>query len=78
MDDTRKETARRWKENGDNVAKKLKYKLTFDWHFFTAMRFKTTTTSGMNFHKLKVHRLLIGGSVGYLLSFWPSQRLMYF
>ena len=32
-DDTRKETVRRWNENGEDVAKKFKYKLPFYWHF---------------------------------------------
>ena len=29
-DDTWKETVRRWKENGEDVVKKFKYKLPFD------------------------------------------------
>ena len=28
-----KETVRRWKENGEDVAKNFKYKLPFDWNF---------------------------------------------
>ena len=31
--DTSKETVRRWKENGADLAKKFKYKLPFDWNF---------------------------------------------
>ena len=26
-------TVRRWKENGEDVVKKFKYKLPFDWNF---------------------------------------------
>ena len=33
VDDTCKETVRRWNENGEYVVKKFKYKLQFDWHF---------------------------------------------
>ena len=47
-DDTCKDTVRRWKENGEDMAKKLNYKLPFHWHFFTAIQLTTTTTSGMN------------------------------
>ena len=32
-DDTFKETMRRWKENGEDVVKKFKYKLPFGWNF---------------------------------------------
>ena len=32
-DQTCKETVRIWKENGEYVLKKFKYKLKFDWHF---------------------------------------------
>ena len=32
-DDTRKETLIRWKKNGENVVKKFKYKMPFDWNF---------------------------------------------
>ena len=32
-DDTCKETVRIWKENGEDVVKKFKYKLPFDWNF---------------------------------------------
>ena len=31
--DTCKETARIWKENGEEMVKKFKYKLPFDWKF---------------------------------------------
>ena len=33
VDDTCKETVRRWKGNGEDVVKKFKYKLPFGWHF---------------------------------------------
>ena len=42
------------------------------------MRLTTTTTSGIHLHKLKIYGWLIGGSVGYFLSFYLSQRLMHF
>ena len=32
-DDTCEETVRRWKENGEYVPNKFKYKLPFDWNF---------------------------------------------
>ena len=32
-DETCKETVRRWKDNGEDVVKKFKYKLLFDWNF---------------------------------------------
>ena len=32
-DDTYKDTVRIWNENGKDVVKKFKYKLTFDSHF---------------------------------------------
>ena len=32
-DDTCKVTVKRWKENGEGVLKKFKYKLPFDWYF---------------------------------------------
>ena len=32
-DYTCKDTVKRWKENGEDVVKKFKYKLPFDWHF---------------------------------------------
>ena len=32
-DETCKETVRIWKENGEDVVKKFKYKLLFDWRF---------------------------------------------
>ena len=32
-DETCKDTVRRWKENGEEVVKKFKYKLPCDWHF---------------------------------------------
>ena len=32
-DDTRKETVRRWKENGEDVVKNFKYKIPFDCNF---------------------------------------------
>ena len=32
-DETCKETVRIWKENGEDVVKKFKYKLPFDWNF---------------------------------------------
>ena len=44
----------------------------------TAMQLTTTTTSHIHYHKLKIHVLLISGSVGYLISFWTSQRLIHF
>ena len=44
----------------------------------TAMGLMTTTISVMHCHKLKIHGWLIGGSVGYLLPFWSSHRLMHF
>ena len=52
--DTCKETVRRFKVNGEYVVKKFKYKLPFDWHFVTAMRLMTTTTSCMQCHHLKI------------------------
>ena len=33
VDDTFKETVRRWKENGEEMFKKFKYKLPFYWNF---------------------------------------------
>ena len=33
-DDTCNDTVRRWKENGEDVVKKFKYKLKFDWYFY--------------------------------------------
>ena len=33
LDDTFQDTVRRWKENGEYVVKKFKYKLLFDCHF---------------------------------------------
>ena len=33
VDETCKGTVRRWKENGEDVVKKFKYKLPFDLHF---------------------------------------------
>ena len=53
LDETCKETVRRWKENGEDVVKKFKYKLPFDWNF--RMRLITTTTSGMNCHQWDIH-----------------------
>ena len=32
-DETCKETLIRWKENGEDLVKKFKYKLPFCWHF---------------------------------------------
>ena len=32
-DGTRKETVKRWNENGEDMAKKSKYKLPSDWNF---------------------------------------------
>ena len=32
-DDTCKDTVRIWNENGEDVVKKFKYKLPFDWYF---------------------------------------------
>ena len=32
-DETCKDTVRIWKENGEDVVKKFKRKLPFDWHF---------------------------------------------
>ena len=32
-DETYKETVRIWKEHGEDIVKKFKYKLTFDWNF---------------------------------------------
>ena len=32
VDATCKENVRIWKENGEDVVKKFKYKLPFDWH----------------------------------------------
>ena len=32
-DDTCKETVKIWNENGEDVVKKFKCKLPFDWHF---------------------------------------------
>ena len=46
--------------------------------FITAMWLNITTTSVMNCHQLKIHVWLILGSVGCLLEFWPSCRLMHF
>ena len=33
VDDTFKDTVRRWKWNGEDVVKNFKYKLPFDWYF---------------------------------------------
>ena len=46
--------------------------------FVTDMRLMIIKTSGIHCHKSTIHGWQIGGSVGYLISFWPSQRLMYF
>ena len=54
-DDTCKDTVRIWKENGEDVVKKFKYKLPFDWHFVTTMWLMPTTTSGMHCHQLDIH-----------------------
>ena len=32
-DDTQKENVRIWKENREDLVKKFKYKMLFDWHF---------------------------------------------
>ena len=32
-DDTCEDTVRRWKRNGEEMVKKFKYKLPFDWNF---------------------------------------------
>ena len=32
-DETCNDTVRRWKEHGEDVVKKFKYKLPFDWNF---------------------------------------------
>ena len=48
-DDTRKETVKRWNENGEDVVKKFKYKLPFDWHF----RYQHT----VNDHNNLIHAL---------------------
>ena len=32
-DDTCKKTVKKWKENGEDVVKHFKQKLSFDWHF---------------------------------------------
>ena len=45
--------------------------------FVTIMWLTTTTTSGIHCHQLRIHGWLIGGSVGYFLSFWTSQRIMH-
>ena len=54
-DDTCKETVRRRKGKIEDVVKKFKYKLPFDWDFFTIMWLMTTTNSGMRCHKLKIN-----------------------
>ena len=41
--------------NGEDVVKKFKYKLLFDWHFFTALRLMITTTLGIHCHKSKIY-----------------------
>ena len=33
VDETCKGTVRRWKENGEDMVKNFKYKLSFDWNF---------------------------------------------
>ena len=55
VDETYKETVRRWKENWEDVVKKFKYKLPFDWHLVTAMSLIITTTSGIHCHQFKIH-----------------------
>ena len=76
-DDTSKETVRIWKENGEDLVNNFKYKLPFYWYFVTAMRLMITTTSWVHWYKFRIHGWKIGGSVGYLLSFWTYQRLMH-
>ena len=34
VDDTCMETVRRWQENGEDVVRRFKCKMSFDWHFF--------------------------------------------
>ena len=69
-------------EDGSKMEKTLWRSSSTRFHligiFFTAMRLTNTTASGMHFHQLKIHGWLIGGSVIYLLSFWPYQRLIHF
>ena len=46
--------------------------------FVTAMVLIITTTSGINYHKLKINGWNISGSVRYLIWFLPYQRLIHF
>ena len=76
--DTCKETVKNGRKTENTC---LRHSST-SWHligiFVTAMQLTTKTTSGIHYHKLNIHGWLISGSVGYLLSFWTSQRLMHF
>ena len=55
LDETCKETVRRWKENGEDLVNNFNYKLPFNSLFFTVMRLMITKTSGMHHHQLKIH-----------------------
>ena len=77
-DNTRKETATRWKEMENTWRISSITSCNLIGIFVTAMQLTTTTTSGMHCHKFKINIWMIGGNVGYLLSFWPSQRLINF
>ena len=74
--------ARRLWEYGSKMGKMWWRISSTSFHFIgifvTDMQLTTTTTSGMNCHQLNIHVWLIGGSVGHLFSFFPSQRLMNF
>ena len=73
-------TRRLW-EDGRKMDKTWWRSLSTSCHligiFGTVMPLTTTTTSEMHCHQLKIHGWLIGGSVGYFISFCPSQRLMH-
>ena len=52
VDDTCKGTIRRWKDNGEDVMKKFKYKLPFDWHF----RYRHVVNNQKNIGQLKTFK----------------------
>ena len=73
--------SRLW-EDGRKMEKTWWRSSSTSWNFIgifvTSMPLTTTTTSDMHCHQFKIHGWQISGSVGYLLSFCSSQRLMYF
>ena len=50
--ETCKETVRIWKENGEDMVKKFKYKLPCDWNFRYLHAVDDQKTSGMHCHQL--------------------------